>query len=458
MVATLLLSGAPVLGADLPVPSDVHAADLLVGQPGSKARDKALGKWAERASLSEIVWVLRRSSSELGTAEVVLASAGLSKAAEPRVALRRRLTVRARVADPKAKLPRGAVIDPGVVPHLRASVFRTAIILPDTGDYGAYGQSVRSGFEAGLRDSAAPFRIELRSLASGDGDASRILAAFDSVADDVGSVAGELLSVPTLVLATASRYAGVPLVSPTAPDETVGRVSPAVFQIGPSGHARGEALARAVLAEARRVGVLTSSAVDGGSFARGFAAAAESLGSPVVWNATYSPGSVNFKDEARDLTAKRVEVLFWDGDPREADALIRQLARDRISVRICGGEPLAPTQHHSDSQLLYEGVQYVAEEWTLPDSAQARLDGAPAASGEERHAGSLETRGFLAGRAIAAAVRSGALCPEEIADHLAARRSKSKGPREQGFIDLAADGVVLPIYTVSRGRAVPLGK
>jgi branched-chain amino acid transport system substrate-binding protein len=453
LVLLSVLAPAPARSAAPPVPSNVRAADALAAIGPSRDRDRSLAKWAERASLAEIMWVLRRPPRELGPAEALLASAAFDKTPESRRVLRQRLLARIQLSDPKLKPPRSAAgLAPATFARPRASVFRAAAILPDSGDYQGYGQSVRMGLAAGLEDPDASFPIALTNRVSGAGEPGRLLDAFDATADTVGTFVGELLSVPTLVLATATRYARLPLISPTATDEEIGLAAPWVFQIGPSGRERGTELARTLLAQPRRVGILTSSSLEGGSFARGFAAAAESLRSAVVWRSTYAPGSTNFRDEVRALTAKRVELLFWDGEPREADALVRQLARERVTVRICGGEALAPSQHHAETQILYEGVQYVAEEWSLSPADQARLDAKVGATPEKR-AGSLETRGYLAGRLLASALRSGALCPEEIAAHLERRVPPDAWSRARGFVDFG-DLVQLPVYTVSRGKAI----
>jgi hypothetical protein len=66
----------------------------------------------------------------------------------------------------------------------------------------------------------------------------------------------------------------------------------------------------------------------------------------------------------------------------------------------------------------------------------------------------MHVRGYLTGRMIAAAVRGGALCSEEIASRLDALRKPHPilGPR--GFVNPGVDGLELPVYSVRRGVAV----
>jgi hypothetical protein len=101
---------------------------------------------------------------------------------------------------------------------------------------------------------------------------------------------------------------------------------------------------------------------------------------------------------------------------------------------------------------MLEGARHVSADWELPTRAMARLDSVARAAGEDR-AGPLHVRGYLAGRFIVAAVRKGALCPEEVAATLLTRVEKSAEPALR-FLDCVSEGAVLPVQTVSRGRSV----
>src|SRR6185503_6063718 len=81
-----------------------------------------------------------------------------------------------------------------------------------------------------------------------------------------------------------------------------------------------------------------------------------------------------FGVDIRSLIGQRVTTLFCDGSPTESAALLRQLTRERVSVRLCGGEGFAPDRHHRETRVLLEGVVYVAEDWNLVAADQAALD------------------------------------------------------------------------------------
>ena len=453
----LALAAAPSRAAReaFPVPTTVLAGEALALQPSSPARDRALKPWAERADLPDLLYTLRRSPAELGGSDRLLIEAILKRLPPSRAALARRLEARLAALSPAwARLHPASLAEllTAPCPYPQASVFRVAAVLPDSGDYQGFGQAVWSGIQAGLRSPGRTptLPLEPRRWSTTDDRPARAVAAFDSAAREAGAVIGALLSTPTVALASAARFASLPLISPTASDEDLGMIGGSVFQIGPSAYERGLRLAQSTLDVPRRVGILVSSAASR-PFGLGFAEGSEGLGGTVALQETYAAGGLNFHDAVRALLAKQVEVLFWDGDPREAEALLREMARERVSVRICGGEALSPTQHHDETRILLEGVRYVGEEWEVPreGSTPEAAEHPPTSD----TSGSLEVRGFLAGRLVSAAVAEGALCPEEIASYLRSRLAAPPYLRERGFLDFKREGAVLPVFAVTRGRA-----
>jgi ABC-type branched-subunit amino acid transport system substrate-binding protein len=459
--AWLLLAASPgVSGAGAtPVVPDALAADSLASTGAGRERDRALERWAARASLPELMFLLRQPPAVLGAPEVPIVAAALRRTPGSRAALRRRLLLRLAAAAPRKAERAWRELAPEAA-HLparpRASVFRIAAVLPDTGDYQAVGRALRLGLEAGLaqHDARAAFPVALSIVSSGDDSPDRIAAAFDRAAEGSGAMVGGLTSGATAALATAAQLTGLPFLPPTATDESVGAIGPMVFQVGPSGFQRGRVLAREALARGgRRIGLLVAEPADGGPFARGFAAAAESLGASVVWSASYAPGSPDFRAELRALAAHSVDLLFWDGEARDAETLLRQLAQEKLSVGICGGAELAPERHHPQAVSLLEGALFVSDDWVLSAGSRAVLDSAVRAAGEER-ANRVHTRGYLAARLIAAAVDGGALCPEELGAALATRVAADRDLKSHGFIDWSPAEATLPVYVVTRGSAL----
>lgn len=433
-------------------------ADTLAARPRDAAQDGALRGWADRASLADLMFVLRHDASALGAAEPSLVRAALQRCPADRAALRARLQLRLALCDPaRSRKEQGTLTD--LVPSLpvrpRGSVYRIGVLVPDSGSYVGYGRAVLAGLTAALLDanSVTHYTVSLDTWGTGDDRPAHAARAADSAAATCGALVGELLSVPTYAVASTARLLGVPVVSPTATDEELGDVSSAVFQIGPSGARRGELLAKSLLATGvRRVGVLVDEDRAGESFNTGFAAAMKKGGAEVAWSATYPSG--DFRNAMRGIEARKLEALFWDGDHRDASALLRALAREQVSLKLVGGESLSPEQAHSDVKLLLEGVRYVGEDWTLPVGIKARLDSLAQANGDER-AGSLYVRGYLAGRLLCDAPRAGALAPEEVTEYLRGRLDTNPIAAARGFLDCVGLGAQLPVFVVQRGKSVP---
>ncbi len=427
-------------------------AERLALTPAADARDRTLADWARGSPLDDLVWILRHSPGELRNSELVLVDAALARTPATRTELRQRLLARRALAAPRP-LKKGEAPLPNLAP-LRpwASVFRVALLLPDQGDYASYSRAVRVALAEGLRSDRAPgsHAIALDTLGTGDSDPARVAAAFQQAVALCDVLVGELLSAPTLSLATAASSVGVVLISPTATDERIGRVGPRVFQVGPGADDRARVLAKHVLGRESHVVAITGSAagVDG-AFADAFAAEVTARNGKVVRREPARTRASEAAVQARAFKDAGVDVLFWDGPARDAETLVRSLASEGASLRLCGGPSLSPEGMRPPARPLLEGVVWVADDWRLPETFRTRLDSLASAAGVR--AGSLWTRGFLAGRAIAAAVDGGARTAEEVARAL---RHTDPVLAAGGFMQVSHKGATLPIYVVRGGRAM----
>lgn len=454
-IALLLLVLAPAVHAAtmrFATPGNRPQADALVRAGSSPARDRALSAWARKAPANDVVWVLRHSSQEMGTAELPVLEAALAALPAARSELRQRWLARQAAIAPRM-LRRGQPLLPdlrGLRPY--ASVFRVAVLLPDDGEYAGYGYMLRAAIADGLafgRSASAP-SIAIDSLGTGDSDGERVASAFEKAAAASDIMVGELLSAPTRALATAARSSGIVLISPTATDERIGAIGPRVFQIGPGTEARARALADAVLGrEAHTLAIAGNAAGIRGAFANAFVREAEARGGKVVRRNVAAADAGSAANLAASLKASGADVVFWDGGTREAEALVRALAANGASLRLCGGPNLAPEGFRSSARPLLEGVTWVEDMWRASDPVRSRLDSLATRTGTR--AGSLWLRGWLVGRRIAGAIDEGARTSGEVA---AALRARDSTMAANGYLDLTREGVTLPVYTVRSGRAV----
>ena len=456
-----LASSAHARAARAPLPTlDIRSADRAFAVPATMNRD-AVRAWAKTAAIEDLMYVLRRPASELKPLEADLVRAAIARCPGSRADLRRQLTLRLALADPVgSRKELGALVT--LVPDLpvrpRSSVFRLGLLLPDTGSYAAYGRAVRAGVDAALADanSVSLHPIEVEMWSTGGDAPDRAAAAVDDAAATSGVLVGELLSVPTFTIASSARLLHLPLISPTATDEGIGKVGPSIFQIGPSGARRGLALARSVLRDGvKRVGLLLPSDLPDSPLAAGFTSLADSLGIEIAYRGHYNPGAADFRIVARAVAAKKLDLLLYDGEARDARVFVSQLARDGTSLALCGGEAFAPENHPKEALLFLEGVHYVGEDWTVPAGVQARLDSVATELGEARGT-SLFVRGYYAGRLISTGIHSGkVLTSEELTAWLRSRRDPLPDAAEAGFLDCMSEHARLPVWVVERGKSVP---
>jgi ABC-type branched-subunit amino acid transport system substrate-binding protein len=445
----VVLPGSALAAPPRGGPRTVAQAESLLGAQPSRANARALSDWAKQAALDDLLWLLRLPPAVTREAELALVDAALARAPAGRGQLRQRLLARrAAAAAPRRGEPPLPRLD-----ELRpwASVFRLASLLPDSGDYAGHTRILRAALAAGLQWRRAPGArpLVLDTLGTGDSDPARLAAAFEEVTARSDLVFGELLSVPTQALATAATSRGVVLVSPTATDERIGRIGTRVFQVGPGAEARARALAAVVLGRAaRRVAILGSAAGVRGPFADAFAAEVTARGGRIVRREPARRLGTEAVRQAASIRAGGVEVVFFDGAARDAETLVRALAGEGASVRVCGGPELAPEGMRPPARGLFEGVTWVAEDWRLEPEARTHADSLAARAGLRM--GSLWTRGFLAGRLVAGAVDGGARTPNELARAL---RAADPVLAAGNVLDAPGAGATLPVYVVRNGRA-----
>jgi len=444
----------PSLAAPAP-PTTREAAERLATSSGSRERERALAEWAKRAPFDDLLWVLRHGPATLGSAELPLVQAARKRVPHAQSGVARQLALRAALLDPRV---RGEAVSVADLERLRprASVFRIASLLPDVGDYADYATSVHRGLTSGLawERAASALPLELARVSTGDEDPARAIAAMDSLSHSCGVVVGALLSVPTLAVAAAARAIDVPLVSPTATDESIGSVGESIAQVGPGQRERGRVLARTLVSAGQRVALVGERSVLRGEFARAFAAECEAIGASLVRQEMYAPGAGDFRAIARSLKAAQAQVAFWDGEPREVELLVKQLATESVRVQLCGGSALSPDQHHVSARALLDGAVWAGEDWKLTPPLQTLADSTARAQGEADGAGSLWVRGFLAGRSIASAIDAGTRTPGDVARAL---RSRDADRAPRGFLDLTSLGARLPLFVSRRGAAVEYG-
>src|SRR5262249_40577199 len=142
------------------------------------------------------------------------------------------------------------------------SVYRVDLFVPLTGDYEAYGHSLRAGFEIALFENSSLRPIHL-TVHETEGEGWRAAREAQRALDDgAGVLVGDVLTVPTLVLAGLANQTGTPLLSPSATDPHVGATGALVFQTGAPVEAQARALARYAAQTDKRKVIATPADLD----------------------------------------------------------------------------------------------------------------------------------------------------------------------------------------------------
>ena len=79
-----------------------------------------------------------------------------------------------------------------------------------------------------------------------------------------------------------------------------------------------------------------------GAFVAAFVREVEARNGRIVRRETAPPSGRDNGPLAISLKASGADVLLWDGPGRDAETLIRALATEGASLRMCGGPALTP--------------------------------------------------------------------------------------------------------------------
>src|SRR5262249_53260783 len=145
----LALEGPLAAPPRVPAPRSSAGADSLAASVSGPARDRALTEGARHAGATPLAWLPRRSRARLGGTEAGLVDAALAATPPARDELKQRWLARRLLELPRS----GRKGEPGLpdLSRLRpyASVFRLAVLHPDSGETAGYAAQVRAALAQG---------------------------------------------------------------------------------------------------------------------------------------------------------------------------------------------------------------------------------------------------------------------------------------------------------------------
>jgi branched-chain amino acid transport system substrate-binding protein len=332
-------------------------------------------------------------------------------------------------------------------PGATQSVFHVDLFIPVTGDYEAYGRSLRAGLEIAVVENNERTRTPIHlTVHETQGEGWRAAREGKHALDEgAGILVGDVLTVPTLVLAGLANQTGVPLLSPSATDPKVGATGPLVFQTGAPVEAQARALAGYAVQTDRRQTIAAPADLDT-AFLNPFESEAKQLGAKVV-RVSVSRGMRDFKPVSIELARTRADAVLLPLDPEQAELWVSGLSKVGIFLPFLATDAADPQGFRPETRRILEGMTAVSSDYALPPRTFARVDSLAHAA-YDLSADRFVRRGYLTGRLIGETIAGGADSPSSFAAAL----RKRAGPL--GFIHYEEAEASLPILSVRRGQLV----
>jgi len=218
---------------------------------------------------------------------------------------------------------------------------RIGILCPLTGENSALGHAMYDGALLALEEHNRRTGANV-VLVSQDtrGDGVRAVQAARHLIEREGVVAvvGALLSATTVPVATLCQERGVPLVSPTATQETIGELGPFVFQTNLTKAVETRLVATAAVdyLRKRRFAIVHPKSDEGVGAAELFAGQVRAAGAEVVAVEALERGTTAFGAVLRRLRAAGPEAIFAPLSASEMRLLAPQFTFYEVETQLLG--------------------------------------------------------------------------------------------------------------------------
>ncbi len=222
-----------------------------------------------------------------------------------------------------------------------AAQARLGLLCPLTGEYAAMGQAMYDGALLALEEHsrATGQEIELISMDTrGDGVRAVQFARQLIENEDALALVGALLSAETIAVATLCSERGVPLISPTATQETISDLGETVFQTNLTKSVETRLVARAAVQTLlkRRLAILHPETEEGRTAADLFESEALQRGGQIVAKIAFDRDVNDFATIAAQLRAAGPEALFVPASPTEMRLIAPQLTFYGVETQLLG--------------------------------------------------------------------------------------------------------------------------
>ncbi|HEX9641200.1 MAG TPA: penicillin-binding protein activator [Candidatus Krumholzibacteria bacterium] len=218
---------------------------------------------------------------------------------------------------------------------------RIGILCPLTGENASLGQAMFDGALLALEEHNRSTGSELH-LVSIDtrGDGVRAVQAARKLIEEDGvlAIVGALLSSTTIPVATLCQERGVPLISPTATQETIVELGNYIFQTNLTRNVETRLVAEAAVEKLhrRRFAILYPQTEEGKNAAEFFQVEVERRGARVVAALPLERGVTDYAVVLKGLRELRPEAIFAPVSPSEMRLIAPQLTFNGIETQLLG--------------------------------------------------------------------------------------------------------------------------
>ncbi len=233
---------------------------------------------------------------------------------------------------------------------------------------GQLGREVLSGIDFAVREwqAANPSRqLRLVFRDTGHDPTATRRAAESLIADDgVDLIVGPVFSETAVAAAAVARARQVPLLSPTATDDSLATFGEFVATANPTYGMRGRLMARFAKEKLgySTVGVLSSDRGYGANIAAGFRSGARAAGLRVTFDQSLPPGLVDIGDFVARLRSNPPDALYLPLTSRDQLARVAAtLASNNLPIQLLGADDWADPTLIAASGGASQNIVYAAD-------------------------------------------------------------------------------------------------
>lgn len=240
-----------------------------------------------------------------------------------------------------------AVFSLSMVLPLRGADVRVGIILPLSGPLASFGRSTLDGIEQRVKEINQAGGVNGQKLKliieDNRGEKQQSVSSYQKLIgiDRVKVVVGPITSTNCLGVVRQTKRARIPLITPTATNDTVAPKSPYLFRACFNDSFQGRIIAQYALKtlKIKKAAVM----IDLGSdYSKGLAAsfrrAFEAGGGKVVAKEKYQQKDTEFGAQLSTIRTSGAEIVFVPGYPPEVPLIVKQAGQMGVKATFCGAD------------------------------------------------------------------------------------------------------------------------